>query len=549
MAGQRFNIWSVGRFIPYPTRSGVSRVFSVYLLWLTLFAASGWLVSQVFADTDQDTATDGDETMVWPMLPGESVDQLAALFYPKDRAMQRRFVAKTRALSAAMNPGLDTAVPFSQAGIIVIPDIKALSREAKPFKRPSTRRPDKLQMSYEIKDAGSIMVTPQMEAEYESLSQRNQALKDNLQRLNAKLAKLQLEMAAMLGQATIGLKADTSVATVLPGPAPEAEPSTRSTSPSATPAASLALKAEPALRSPTAPVTETKPVVEQPATSPSVVTEPPAPAQTAPVQTGPEPIATEPIPTEPTVPATSPETRIAPSSVPPTATDANIWLDDDLKLLLMQFAMMVLGLILALFAWRWLRKQLARKITQVTDEQLDGLRKNTFSADESGFFNTQQPYHVADDMGVLSVEEFDSVVDEARILVSMDRINEAISLLRHHIEEQPRTSLQPWIYLLDLFRTLEKKDDFTELAKRFHLTFNVMAPQWEHKQVAMIVATTLEEFPHIIDQLLSMWPNPEAKDYLEALIKDNREGERAGFSMEVAKEIALLISILETRDS
>ena len=234
----------------------------------------------------------------------------------------------------------------------------------------------------------------------------------------------------------------------------------------------------------------------------------------------------------------------------PVSEPASIWLDEDLKWLLLQFALLVLGLIAALFAWRWLRKQLAKKITKATDEQLDGLHKNTFNPDESGFFNTQQPYHIEDDhMGVLSVEEFDSVVDEARILVSMDRINEAISLLRQHIDEQPKSSLQPWVYLLDLYRSLDKKDDFLELAKRFHLAFNVMAPQWEQKQVAMIVATTLEEFPHIIDQLLSMWPNPESKDYLEALIKDNRAGERAGFSIEVAQEIALLISILEMRES
>ena len=249
-----------------------------------------------------------------------------------------------------------------------------------------------------------------------------------------------------------------------------------------------------------------------------------------------------------------PQATLAPARLKPvpqkTPDEENIWLDDGIKMLLIQFALLVIGLILALFAWRWLRKQLARKITKETDEQLDGLRKNTFSADESGFFNTQQPYHIEDDhMGVLSVEEFDSVVDEARILVSMDRTNEAISLLLHHIDEQPRSSLQPWVYLLDIYRTLDKKDEFNELAKRFHQAFNVMAPQWEHKQVAMVVATSLEEFPHIIDQLLSMWPNPDTKDYLEALIQDNREGERAGFNIEVAKEIALLISILETREA
>lgn len=511
MAGRRLLIFSVGRFIPYPTKSGASRVFSVYVLWLSLLAGTGWLAGQVSAETDPNAASDTPDTMVWPMLPGESVNQLAALFYPGDKAMQRRFAAKTRELSVEMKPDLDTAVPFTQPAILVIPDIKALSREAKSFKRKSGRKTDKLHMSYQIKDAGSIMVTPQMEAEYESLSKRNQSLKDNLQKLNAKLARLQLEMETLLGQG--GAKAS-----------PVASPAAQATEVSALPAATLAAPAAP---SPVAPVQ----VAAQPAMAAAEVK----------VQD---------------IPAIKPEqeTSLAPAKLKPVPQNApveeSMWLDDGIKMLLIQFALLVIGLIAALFAWRWLRKQLAKKITKETDEQLDGLRKNTFSADESGFFNTQQPYHIEDDhMGVLSVEEFDSVVDEARILVSMDRTNEAISLLLHHIEEQPRSSLQPWVYLLDVYRSLDKKDEFTELAKRFHQAFNVMAPQWEHKQVAMVVATTLEEFPHILDQLLSMWPNPDTKDYLEALITDNREGERAGFNIEVAKEIALLISILEIREN
>lgn len=441
------------------------------------------------------------------MLPGESVNQLAVLFYPGDKAMQRRFVARTRELSAEIHPELDPTAVFAQPGILVIPDIKTLSRDVKAFKRPARRKnPEQLQMSYQIKDAGSVMVTPQMEAEYESLSQRNRSLKENLQKLNAKLARLQLELETMLAQAGAGSQPaskpvqsidqvgvnEAAAASIKPAPAPAAPAQVvaRSTM------AAASVKQE------TAPVVKT--------------------ANTAPAM----------LPTH-----AQPEVE-------------NIWLDDGIKLLLVEFVLLVLGLILALFAWRWLRKQLAKKITKETDDQLDGLHKNTFSADESGFFNTQQPYQIEDaHMGVLSVEEFDSVVDEARILVSMDRTNEAISLLIHHIEEQPKSSLQPWVYLLDVYRSLDKKEEFNELAKRFHLAFNVMAPQWENKQVAMIVATSLEEFPHIIDQLLSMWPNPETKDYLEALIQDNREGERAGFNIEVAKEIALLISILETREA
>lgn len=529
MAGQRLFESSVGRFIPSLTQSGTRRVFSVYALWLVLLAATGWQVGQVVAGSEP--AADTAETMVWPMLPGESVDQLARLFYPGDKAMQRRFVERTRELSAETVPGLDPAIPFSQPAIVVIPDIKALSlenktRETTAFKRNAKHKKlEQLQMSYQIKDAASIMVTPQMEAEYENLGQRNQLLKDGLQKLHAKLARLQLEMEAMLsraGQAT----GPTAAAVTAPAAAqPEKQQPT-------------------VVQAPASQVAAPQAEAEKPSAAQSVPTpaEPPATAA-APAE---KPTQAE----KPAAPASLKKLLPQVANPAPAAEPTNIWFDEDLKWLLLQFALLVLGLIGALFAWRWLRKQLAKKITKATDEQLDGLRKNTFNPDESGFFNTQQPYHIDDDhMGVLSVEEFDSVVDEARILVSMDRINEAINLLRQHIDEQPRSSLQPWVYLFDLYRSLDKKDDFLELAKRFHQAFNVMAPQWEQRQVAMIVATTLEEFPHIIDQLLSMWPNPESKDYLEALIKDNRAGERAGFSIEVAQEIALLLSILEMRES
>ena len=524
MAGQRLFESSVGRLIPSLTRSGTRRVFSAYALWLVLLAVTGWLAGQVVAEPE--SAADTAESMVWPMLPGESVDQLAKLFYPKDPTMQRRFTERTRELSAETAPGLNPTTPFSQPAIVIIPDIKVLSREAKAFKRSTKRKkPEQLQMSYQIKDAASIMVTPQMEAEYESLSQRNQLLKDSLQKLNAKLARLQLEMQTMLGSAGQAVDPITP-AIVAPVAEPPAQQQTVTAQAPVTPAPAAQTEAERPSATPAVP----PPAVAAPAEKPTQTEKPAVTANAAPAQLK----------------------KVLPQVVnpAPVSEPANIWLDEDLKWLLLQFALLVLGLIAALFAWRWLRKQLAKKITKATDEQLDGLHKNTFNPDESGFFNTQQPYHIEDDhMGVLSVEEFDSVVDEARILVSMDRINEAISLLRQHIDEQPKSSLQPWVYLLDLYRSLDKKDDFLELAKRFHLAFNVMAPQWEHKQVAMIVATTLEEFPHIIDQLLSMWPNPESKDYLEALIKDNRAGERAGFSIEVAQEIALLISILEMRES
>jgi hypothetical protein len=47
-------------------------------------------------DSEQESA----DSMTWPMLPGENLNDVARLFYPKSKAMQQRFIFKTQRLSA-----------------------------------------------------------------------------------------------------------------------------------------------------------------------------------------------------------------------------------------------------------------------------------------------------------------------------------------------------------------------------------------------------------------------------------------------------------------
>ncbi len=131
----------------------------------------------------------------------------------------------------------------------------------------------------------------------------------------------------------------------------------------------------------------------------------------------------------------------------------------------------------------------------------------------------------------------------------MDRPAQAALLLLNHIEAKPKASLHPWLYLLDIYRSQDEKDEFVALAKRLHTAFNVMTPQWEETKVAMVVASTLEEFPHIISQLQEAWVAGQAEQHLIGLLEDNREGERAGFSPDVLQEIMLLQGVWEIRES
>lgn len=421
------------------------------------------------------------EAVTWPMLPGESLNQLAALFYPGNKSMQRRFVAKTLELNHEINPALDPASIFGQPDTLIIPELKTLSRQATPLKshrRKSGNLAPDLHMSDQLKDAAKFAVTPEMQAAYEDLSKRNVTLKEELQRLNQRYASLQANL-QQIQASSAEMHMDQAVP-IAPSSAPASV---------ASPVASSVVIPE----------------VKAPTVTPAPIRQP-----------------------------------------------AKIEQAGDLPIgnnIVVQFLILVGALILALGAWVWVRRRMARKLEDATNEQMDAMRKNAlihmnnplFVITDSGARNNA-------DLGMLSVEEIESVVEEARIFVSMDRTNEAITLLLSHIETQPKGSVQPWVYLLDIYRSQNKKDEYIELAKRFHHTFNVMRPQWEEAKVAMVMATSLEEFPHIIPHLVAAWTAGEAMQYLEDLLEDNRDGERAGFPLEVLQEIMLLQGILEIRD-
>ncbi|HSF71977.1 MAG TPA: hypothetical protein VLA25_06775, partial [Methylotenera sp.] len=143
-----------------------------------------------------------------------------------------------------------------------------------------------------------------------------------------------------------------------------------------------------------------------------------------------------------------------------------------------------------------------------------------------------------------------STLEEAKLLMSVNRGTDAIAHLKMTIESQPKASINHWLYLLEVFRSLNLKHEFETYAERMHLTFNVMTPVWYEKEAvvntSMVVPQSLEEFPHIMEQLYGVWPGELATVYLRSLITDNRGGERAGFGKAVVSEILMLIALLDT---
>ncbi|MEQ1487032.1 MAG: hypothetical protein ABL920_00955 [Methylotenera sp.] len=474
--------------------------------------------------------------ITWPLLSGESVNSLARSFYPKNKKMQRLFVFKTLQLSREIHPHLRSNSVSNQASLIIIPNIKTLAKHSGKIKsalhkkssRAKQPQQPNLHMSYGLKDADQFALTPKMQADYEDLVKRNAQLKLELEKLNAKLAHLQ--------QVMVALDVEARRIHSLPAPVPT----------------SVTLPDVPKVLVPEIitpnPVASNKPAASKPI---AVVT------------TAKEPNATTNVNAVKNVALTKPIS-------PETLTTS---LSSYLKMALVPLALMLAtsgafilyrrrqSIVNKLnnFEMGGLIERLKRKPakTKSLSEMLAAPANHVdFSLSDSEFSGSISDVNLDAIMALGNKEEGELALEQARIYVNINRGREATMLLKSQIQAAPKESLHHWLYLLDIYRDTNQKEEFWQYANKLHETFNVIAPRWDLSTPLDLVApTSLEEFPHIIENLTQLWGAceesagkcAELKAYIDTLLTDNRNHERTGFSVEVLEEIMLLSDVLDVR--
>ncbi len=401
-------------------------------------------------------------SMTWPMLPGESLEDVARLFYPKDQSMQHQFVFKTLRLNADAQPRLEAARRFDTPALVVIPTLKSLSNSTRAIKSGSGKeKKQKLKMSY-----GLEKIPAKLMQDYDSLLSKNAFLKEELARLNEKLAFLQTKLneLKLAWDKTLNLSAD-------------AQPSKKTFK---------------NLNHPAIDKSKTS-IPEKPATN--------------------------------------------------SLFDS---LNSELIKMLLALSLLV---VLSIYFFKKYRRHMAAKMSLVTSKM-----QETVADIGSHWQNTRvEPRHEITQTTPLAKAAKDkesrlgTTLEEARLLMGINRTSDAIAHLKLTIEAHPKASINHWLYLLEIFRKLNLQQDFERYAEGLHETFNVIAPTWQETEIPMVVALSLEEFPHIMEKLYSTWPHDAATLYLRNLITDNRGGERTGFGEAVLNEILLLIELLDIR--
>ncbi|GAA5158632.1 hypothetical protein GCM10025770_03390 [Viridibacterium curvum] len=148
--------------------------------------------------------------------------------------------------------------------------------------------------------------------------------------------------------------------------------------------------------------------------------------------------------------------------------------------------------------------------------------------------------HIVED-----VEEHDSAVELAEIMLSFGRVQGAAQTLADYIRANPLQAVKPWVKLLEVYKAGDMRAEFEALTLQLNKTFNVKPVAWDDFEIAMRAPESLEHIPHVQERLCRVWGTRECQAWLHQLLRDNRQGTRQGFPLAIVDEILLLLAILE----
>lgn len=143
------------------------------------------------------------------------------------------------------------------------------------------------------------------------------------------------------------------------------------------------------------------------------------------------------------------------------------------------------------------------------------------------------------------VEEHESAVELADIMMSFGRVQGAAETLADFIRGNPKKAVQPWIKLLEVYKTAHMRGEFDALSDKLNKTFNVKAVTWESFDQVKRATESVEQLPHILKAIQNQWMTQDCQIYLQKLLRDNRGGTREGFPLGIVDDLLTLQAILE----
>jgi hypothetical protein len=143
----------------------------------------------------------------------------------------------------------------------------------------------------------------------------------------------------------------------------------------------------------------------------------------------------------------------------------------------------------------------------------------------------------------VNAEELFDIQQQADFFVSLGQHEQAIELLKQHIDDNAATSPLAYLDLLGIYHKFGLTSDYERLRGDFIRAFNVQMPLFD---AFAGVSKGLEAYPATLSRIELLWTSIEVLDVIEASIfrrpgSNNAEGE--AFDPEAYRELLLLFSI------
>lgn len=141
-----------------------------------------------------------------------------------------------------------------------------------------------------------------------------------------------------------------------------------------------------------------------------------------------------------------------------------------------------------------------------------------------------------------TTEVNDDILDQAEVYMAHGHGDLAIHLLQEHLRDAPDESPVPWLLLLDLLHREGDTEGYTVASTECRRYFNVNLSGHPVSQESE-ASQGLENYPHLLEQMVVVWGTPAVEDFFNDLILDRRGGTRVGFDPGAYRDILLLRAI------
>ena len=182
------------------------------------------------------------------------------------------------------------------------------------------------------------------------------------------------------------------------------------------------------------------------------------------------------------------------------------------------------------------------------DESLfDTLKKPTPTAKPVSFALPEVPLHGADfghsvpGLRAVNAEELFDIQQQADFFVSLGQYEQAILVLRNHIDDNTETSALAYLDLLRIYHALNRQAEYERLREEFNRIFNAQVPPFDSFTES---SNGLEAYGTAMSRIIDLWPTARVLDVIEqSIFRKPGADQGTVFDIEAYRELLLLYAV------